>query len=165
MEQIIVLIIMLALGSLFGKKKDQAEEQKPRKPAQPVKPEQHTPERHIQKPNAEPEKKPRTLKDFSKELFEDIQKEFKDLQEMQPEPDKAKLKEPVTEVFYAEKKEQPKRRPEKRRSPVTERAEKMQQKYEKDVQLGQEDLIPKTPEQVMQGIVYAEILGPPKSKR
>ncbi|MDV6377946.1 hypothetical protein ORD22_06675 [Sporosarcina sp. GW1-11] len=166
MEQLIILIVMLALSSLFGKKKKNPEEQKPMSEQRPI---------HTQTKKVEPERtnKPRSLKDLSRDLFEDIQKEFKDLQTEIEEP---KQQAPQTEVFYPSQPKPQQQRPAKPASPA--RAERSERQPSRgrlhserstvvvdDSRILQEDLIPKTSKQVLQGIVYSEILGPPKAKR
>ncbi|PID00462.1 MULTISPECIES: hypothetical protein [unclassified Sporosarcina] len=177
MEQLIILGIMLALGSLFGKKKDKDQQnqqkQQPKRPpsqqwpAQPTQSEMK--QREPQRTNAAPVEKPRSLKELSRNLFEDIQKEFQDLQQEGKEPEQpVKAQAPQSEVFYAEPKKPVKPvstpRPERQMGRGRLRGEE-QSILQEDEKILQEDLIPRTPQQIMQGIVYAEILGPPKSKR
>ncbi|WP_342537277.1 hypothetical protein [Sporosarcina sp. FSL K6-3508] len=178
MEQLIILVIMAALGSLFSKKKEKPEpkqkpsEQKPVHTQTVYEPARKEPQRA----NAEPTNKPRTLKDLSKGLFEDIQKEFKELQQETQQPEAPqKTQAPQTEIFYPEPKVENKR-PERAAKPVSvPRSERQsgrgrlqterQSVIQEDHRILQEDLIPTTPQQVLQGIVYSEILGPPKAKR
>ena len=173
MEQLIILGIMLALGSIFGKKKekDQKQQQQPKQPPSQQWPAQPTQrelkQREPVRTNAAPVEKPRSLKDLSRNLFEDIQKEFKELQqETQEQP--ATTQAPQTEVFYAEPKKPVKPASAARQERQVSRG-RLQAQNEILIQVDdpilQEDLIPRTPQQIMQGIVYAEILGPPKSKR
>ena len=177
MEQLIILGIMLALGSLFGKKKekDQQNQQQPQQkrspsqqwPAQPTQREMK--QREPQRTNAAPVEKPRTLKELSRNLFDDIQKEFQDLQQeaVEIEPP-VKTQALQTEIFYAEPKKpaKPASAPRQERQAGRGRLSSNDRTFlEPEEQILQEDLIPRTPQQVMQGIVYAEILGPPKSKR
>ncbi|PIC65427.1 hypothetical protein CSV79_02060 [Sporosarcina sp. P13] len=175
MEQLIILIVMLALSSLFGKKKKKPEEQKPTSEQRPI----HTQTKQLEpeRTNAAPTNKPRSLKDLSRDLFEDIQREFKDLQTEMEEP-KQQTQAPQTEVFYPEqpKPQKQQQRPAKPASPArAERSERQPSRGRlrserptvlvEDSRILQEDLIPKTSKQVLQGIVYSEILGPPKAKR
>ncbi|PIC84736.1 hypothetical protein [Sporosarcina sp. P1] len=174
MEQLIILVIMLALGSLFGKKKDQEKpDRQPKRPPSQQWPAQPTQrqmnQRETPRTNATPEEKPRSLKELSRNLFEDIQKEFQDLQQETKEPGQpVKSQAPQSEVFYAEPKKPAKpvsaSRPERQTGRGRLHGENQSIMLE-DEQILQEDLIPRTPQQIMQGIVYAEILGPPKSKR
>ncbi|PID22932.1 hypothetical protein CSV61_00305 [Sporosarcina sp. P3] len=174
MEQLIILVIMLALGSLFGKKKDQEKpDQQPKRPPSQQWPAQPTQrqmsQREPQRTNAAPVEKPRSLKELSRNLFEDIQKEFQDVQQETLEPEQpVKTQAPQSEIFYAEPKKPVKpastARPERQTGRGRLRGDQQSGTFE-DEQILQEDLIPRTSQQVMQGIVYAEILGPPKSKR
>ena len=180
MEQMIILVIMLALGSLFGKKKekDQKEQQQQRQqqpkqppsqqwPAQPT--QRELKQREPVRTNAAPVEKPRSLKDLSRNLFEDIQKEFKELQQEAQEIEKPIASQaPQSEVFYAEPKKPAPAVSAARQERQVSRGRLQAQKediMQVDDPIFQEDLIPRTPQQIMQGIVYAEILGPPKSKR
>ncbi|PIC59016.1 hypothetical protein CSV80_00390 [Sporosarcina sp. P12(2017)] len=174
MEQLIILVIMLALGSLFGKKKDQEKpDQQPKRPTSQQWPAQPTQrqmnQREPQRTNATPVEKPRSLKELSKNLFEDIQKEFQDLQQETKESEQpVKTQAPQSEIFYAEPKKPAKPASTPRSERQTGRGRlhgEKQSSIIEDEQILQEDLIPRTPQQIMQGIVYAEILGPPKSKR
>ncbi|ARK22994.1 hypothetical protein [Sporosarcina ureae] len=175
MEQLIILGIMLALGSLFGKKKDKDQQNQPKQqpkrppsqqwPAQPTQSEMK--QREPQRTNAAPVEKPRSLKELSRSLFEDIQKEFQDIQQEVKEPERpVKSQAPQSEIFYAEPKKpvKPASTPRPERQMGRGRL-KDQIIMQEDEPILQEDLIPRTPQQIMQGIVYAEILGPPKSKR
>lgn len=174
MEQLIILVIMLALGSLFGKKKDQEKpDQQPKRPPSQQWPAQPTQrqmnQRETQRTDATSEEKPRSLKELSRNLFEDVQKEFQDLQKETKEPGQpVKTQAPQSEIFYAEPKKPTKpastSRPERQTGRGRLHGENLSIMLE-DEQILQEDLIPRTPQQIMQGIVYAEILGPPKSKR
>lgn len=195
MEQLIIFIVMLALGSLFGKKKEQPKKtptvEKPiHNQQRPI----HTQTKHIEteRTNAAPANKPRSLKDLSRNLFDEIQKEFKELQpeNVEPEPQQKKST-PQTEVFYPEPSSPARSQLRPERAEHVSRMERMEhigraerigteqqtQKSEgrlrsersaspvENSRILQEDLIPKTSKQILQGIVYAEILGPPKSKR
>ncbi|ARK26094.1 hypothetical protein SporoP37_16365 [Sporosarcina sp. P37] len=172
MEQLIILVIMLAMGSLFGKKKDDEKQKQPPKrqpnrqwPAQPTQRELKE-KTEPQRTNAAPAEKPRSLKELSKNLFEDIQKEFQDLQQETQEPT-VKTQAPQSEIFYAEPKKPvttvsaPRQERQKGRG----RLNAQQSVMHEEEQILQEDLIPRTSQQILQGIVYSEILGPPKSKR
>ncbi|GKV64650.1 MULTISPECIES: hypothetical protein [Sporosarcina] len=178
MEQLIILVIMLALGSLFGKKKEKPEPKK----QPPVQKPTYTQtvqrdSREPQRSNAAPVNKSRSLKDLSRNLFEDIQKEFKELQqEIQPEEAPVKSQAPQTEIFYPEPALEKKRQERAVKAVSTPRSERQsnargrfssdqQEAFQSNDRILQEDLIPTTRQQVLQGIVYSEILGPPKSKR
>ncbi|AXH98972.1 hypothetical protein DV702_04035 [Sporosarcina sp. PTS2304] len=171
MEQLIILVVMLALGSLFGKKKEQPEEKRTPTQQRPI----HTQTKQVEpeRTNAAPVKQSRSLKDLSRDLFDDIQKEFKDLQNEMEEPKQPQpSRVPQTEVFYPQ---QPPR-PVKPATPArVERAERQPSRGRlhserstvlvEDSRILQEDLIPRNSKQVIQGIVFSEILGPPKAKR
>ena len=177
MEQLIILGIMLALGSLFGKKKEKDQQNQPKQqpkrppsqqwPAQPT--QSQMKQREPERTNAAPVEKPRSLKDLSRSLFEDIQKEFQDMQQEVKEPEQpVKTQAPQSEIFYAEPKQvaKPVSTPRAERQAGRGRLRSENRSFmEEEEQILQEDLIPRTPQQIMQGIVYAEILGPPKSKR
>lgn len=175
MEQLIILGIMLALGSLFGKKKekDQRQQQQPKQPPSQQWPAQPTQrelkQREPVRTNAAPVENPRSLKDLSRNLFEDIQKEFKELQqETQEQQQPTATQAPQTEIFYAEPKTPAKPASAARQERQVSKGRLQAQNQilmQVDDPISQEDLIPRTPQQIMQGIVYAEILGPPKSKR
>lgn len=177
MEQIIILIIMLALGSLFGKKKEKPEpKQRPERQPRPA-----TMQRPVEREPARPAaSKSRTLKDLSRELFENIQEEFQELQQEMQDPEKPKdpqkKQNPQSEIFYPETPVEKQRQKQMEQpKPAFSRPERQSRKREHqsdrtsaimtDEPILQEDFVPRTQQQVLQGIVYSEILGPPKSKR
>ncbi|WP_153733217.1 hypothetical protein [Sporosarcina obsidiansis] len=178
MEQLIIFIIMLALGSLFGKKKEKPKPKKQPSQQQPTYTQtvqSDSSKRDSSRTNEAPQKS-RSLKELSKGLFEDIQKEFRDLQQEAQEAEQPmKSQGPQTEIFYPQPKETVTHRERPAKPSSAPRPERQsgrgrlhsdpQRVVQENERILQEDLIPTSQQQVLQGIIYSEILGPPKAKR
>ncbi|AOV07890.1 hypothetical protein [Sporosarcina ureilytica] len=147
MESLIPFIIMLLLGSLFsGKKKSSQDEKRPSKPF-----------------TAEKQDNPiKKLKEMSRDLYKEIQ------QEMEQENKKVEQRPvavPRESFSKAEsRKETPipldgGRRRETRRDKV-----KRQSKI-KQSNVANRDFVPSSSDDIMKGIIFSEIIGPPKSRR
>lgn len=159
MEQLIIFIIMLVLGSLFGKKTKEP------------------PKRTERPPAPQPKQGQKTFKDLSKDIFQEIQKEFqemqKDLQPQEaPQPEKLpKIEIPQQPEPVAKPVPKAVQRPER---PSTDRSRQgsaarerviAQQKSDDPFEIGKEELLPTDQRELLKGIIFSEILGPPKSKQ
>lgn len=144
MEGLLPFIIMLILGALFnsGKKKKSDEKQKPAKPFTTEQPKHDNP---IKK-----------LKEMSRDLYHEIQQEF-EVEEEKPKHEPVRIpkveraiKEPnvKSRVALAEGRQQSA----VRQSPIKKQVPKKR-------------LVPTSSDEIMQGIIFSEIIGPPKSKR
>ncbi|KXH87403.1 hypothetical protein [Sporosarcina sp. HYO08] len=156
MEQIIVLIIMLLLSSLFkGKgKKEQA------------------PQKGAPKPfTASSDDTFKKLKEMSKEMMREMQQEVK--REKEPpsrqtppivSPEKPKLqRKPVKAEQIGERKNQ---REKSQRESHRGRLSAHGGQIEQPTAFTTENhLLPKTEDDLLKGIIFSEILSPPKSKR
>lgn len=153
MEGIAIFIVMMILGSLFKGKKEP--EEKPSK-TKPFMPQQSQPKQQT------PLKK---LREASEEMFKEIQQEIRRETEQQK---KAIDQHPVHSVPVQSqvkstpiKVEQTASRKESIKSRKTTR-KKIEQPQ---TAITQTDLLPRNEEDLMKGIIFSEILGPPKSKR
>lgn len=154
MESLIPFIIMLLVGSLFSSKKKNASEE-PKK----AKPFTTANDRHDG-----PVKK---LKEMSKDIYKEIQKE---LEESNDQPHTM----PERTIPKPEVKVRPERievsipRVETTKPSRVSRSSRHEQKEVVKKQrkiVPQTNIMPKTPDDIMKGVIFSEILGPPKSKR
>lgn len=142
---------MLLLGSLFNssKKKQQPNERKEPKPFTAGQKEQDNP---IKK-----------LKEMSRDLYKEIQKEFEtEQQQAKPQPQRTMPKKDVVKKVEVKKKEEG--------TPHVTLAEKRKTKeaVQRKVPIKQKKkkaLVPTSSDDMMKGIIFSEIIGPPKSKR
>lgn len=158
MEQLIILIIMLVLGSVFGKgKKNQPEKKGP----QP-------------KPFVVTKEDPmKRLKELSQDMYRELQKEFQQTSQEPPSRQTTIQSTPiavekVSEIFSEERVDA---RPTTQRRESRNHIERPQGRL--SVHGGQKvqyeervtEIVPKTKEDFLRGIIFSEILGPPKSKQ
>lgn len=148
MEGLIPFVIMLILGALFnsGKKKVSEEKKQPTKPFTAEKTEQDNP---IKK-----------LKEMSREIYKEIQQEFEVEEKRSSQPVKQRR-----EVAVEVKVDEPVREPRvKARVAITEGRQRNEHTKKKQ-QASKKQLVPTTSDEIMKGIIFSEIIGPPKSKR
>ena len=153
MDSIIPLIIMLIVGALFsGKKKKPSQQEE----AKPFTAQQESPDGPVKK---------------LKEMYQEIQKEMQQQQTQQQEPPRQipvpaprVVVEPTPkplEVSVSSKRESRARTSnrQKTRGKSTRVVEKQQSKIQV------ERILPKTKDDLIKGVIFSEIYGPPKSKR
>lgn len=153
MESLIPLIIMLIVGSLFnGKKKTPADGQEKAKPFTPKGDRQEGPVK--------------TLKDMSRDMYKELQRELeKEVEKQHPTPrqpiqQQVKVMPESVDVSVSKR--------ERRTEPA--RVNRISSKEVKQVEMKKsksstQHLIPKSSEDMMKGVIFSEIFGPPKSKR
>ena len=154
MEQLIIFIVLAILGSLFngkGKKKE-AEKGQPK------------PFTAQQKHQNDPVKK---LKEMSREMYRELQRELQDETSEPPSrqtpPISTPQRQPVPQPIQIEpiapvSRETPR---EKHRGRLSAHGGSVATA----VAIPKQELIPRNEEDMLKGIIFSEILGPPKSKR
>lgn len=169
MEGIVLLIISLIVGSFLNGSKSKKEP--PKTGAKPF-----TATGKVEQPTRQTEDPLKKLKELSKEMYREIQKELQTEDEEPPsrklpagQPKKAPIaaqattapKMDVPEVIHVS--------PTSRRKPSSEqhsgRLSAHGGKLEPISRSASIDLMPKNEEDLLKGIIFSEILGPPKSKR
>ena len=150
MESLIPLIIMLIVGSLFSNKRKKPEdEQKPAKPFTTQSEQADGPVKRL------------------KEMYQEIQQELGEEKE-QPRPSPRPVVQPYEVKVTPERVEvsTPRRsqRTDSSRTRQSTRIVQQQVKTQKQVRT-QKNLLPKTQDDIMKGVIFSEIFGPPKSKR
>ncbi|MFC7364802.1 MULTISPECIES: hypothetical protein [Bhargavaea] len=171
MEPIILLIISLIIGTLFkGKENQKPPAQKPNQA-----PRQEVPKR--------PAAQGGNLKDLTKQLYEDLQKEIqKEAKEFRTDPREADSNtakpEPVRSTRRNAENDAGRAResaPAAKRGERQERQERTRERMRptaapvpvsrKPEPADPDSLFPESEEELARAIVFAEILGPPKAKR
>lgn len=149
MESLIPFIIMLILGSLFkGKGKKPSEDERQPKPSTAQRKEQDNP---LKK-----------LKEMSRDLYKEIQQE---LEQETKKTEQRPVVIPKTVVQKVEAKAEPIKPIEKKRRVETHRDEVKRQKVRKPSKVANASIVPKSSDDIMKGIIFSEIIGPPKSRR
>lgn len=153
MENLLPFIIMLILGALFnsGKKKAPKDNGQQTKPFTAGETEQDNP---IKK-----------LKEMSRDLYKEIQQEFEAEADPEPVPTPRpvrKRREIAVEVKDLEPIPEPRV---KSRVALTESRQRNEKSTVKKRQTTQKQLVPTTSDDIMRGVIFSEIIGPPKSKR
>lgn len=149
MEGLIIFIIASIIGAFFNKQKKQ--EQKPTQ-QMPTFGQQTIPE----KSKPVPEKKrpaARSLEDFANEIFGQLNEKVEQQQELVPTksvPAEVTNSRPT----FADENVRRSERPQLTERPLTQKLKQQELKF-----------VPTTKQQLIQGIVMAEVLGPPKAKR
>lgn len=158
MEQLIIFIVLAILGSLFngkGKKKEAEKGQAKPFVAQ-------------QKQQNDPVKK---LKEMSKEMYRELQRELQDETSEPPSrqtpPISTPQRQPVPQPIQIEPIAPVSRAPmeEKSREKHRGRLSAHGGSVAPVVAIPKQELIPRNEEDMLKGIIFSEILGPPKSKR
>lgn len=158
MEGIIPFIIMLLLGSLFSGKKKSTEEGKRQKPYNAEPKQQDTP---IKK-----------LKEMSRDLYKEIQQELEQ-ESNQAERRLTPTPTPIESFPKVNVQQSTVQSPERideqegrqGRRTETRRVRSQQQTKVKKSTVENSDLVPRNSDDIMKGIIFAEIIGPPKSRR
>ena len=164
MESLIIVIIIGIISSLFNKDKKQPEKQKPSKQQMPSFGQQTIPE----KSNPVPEKQrpaAKSLEDFANEIFGQLNEKGGQLKPQQPKPQQQRKSEtiPVTPpvetarqvaIEQAKAAERSSERPPLGDRPLTKKLSAQSISY-----------APKSRADLVQGLIMAEVLGPPKAKR
>ena len=159
MESLIFLIIIGIISSLFNKDKKQTEKQKPSKQQMPSFGQQTIPE----KSNPVPEKQrpaAKSLEDFANEIFGQLNEK---VEQQKPKQQRQSQTVPVTPTVETARQvaiEQAKaaeRRSE--RPPLGDRP------LTKKLSTESISFAPKSRKDLVQGLIMAEVLGPPKAKR
>lgn len=164
MESLIPFIIMLVIGALFNSGKKKAPEEQKRQQSKPFtsgKPEQDNP---IKK-----------LKEMSRDLYKEIQQEFEQEQEKPQQRPVEIPKQRVQQQVDVTKVEAPKREErvytrstepsERQQEAVRRQARQAEKRQNKQSAVASNQLVPTTSDEIMKGIIFSEIIGPPKSKR
>lgn len=146
---------MLLLGSLFNssKKKQQSKERKEPKPFTAGQKEQDNP---IKK-----------LKEMSRDLYKEIQQEFEEEQQQtKPQPKRTVSPKDIVRQVEVKRKEEvaQKVQPVEKRKPKEVVQSKVVTK-QKQKPMKKKPLIPTSSDDMMRGMIFSEIIGPPKSKR
>jgi hypothetical protein len=155
MEQLIIFAILAILGSLFsGKDKKKAPRQGQPKPF-----------------TAGQDSPVKKLKEMSKEMVQEMQKELQKGADEPPSrqtPPIAAPRKPATAELITVN-EGPVEVQKKQERPSTDRHRGRLSAHggtrKVSVEVDKDDLVPKTSEDFLKGIVFSEILAPPKSKR
>ncbi|MBK3493328.1 hypothetical protein JFL43_00280 [Viridibacillus sp. YIM B01967] len=162
MEGIILLLISLAIGAIFKDKKTE-DKQAPKK--RPVQKPQTTQQRPTQQRKPEPARaeRSRSLEDYAKKVFSDLEKQFGE----QPKVKTAKefVEEKVVPVQERVRVADSSRNSDSPRS-TRPAMSRMKEAPKKAKQTDKSAFnFPQTQNELVQSIMMAEILGPPKSKR
>lgn len=153
MEGIILLLISLVVGSfLKGKDKKEAPKNRP-------KPFTAQPQEGHQNPVGK-------LKEMYKEIQEELQSEAEkqrqaDRQMVEPEPSVSSNRAEMVAVTTRNQRPEKQARPDRH----TVRQRQKEQRQQQQSPRAQENLMPKTEEDIMKGVIFSEIFGPPKSRR
>lgn len=175
MEPIIIFLIISALSYFFKDKSgDKEEEAKPFMPQkQKTTKASNTPSEPSERRNREVAHPGESLQDISRQLFEQLK------QQQMPEEVKAPVEEHKTDLQKAyerrvqlenEERRNAQRVVQEARQTRRGREEKGLAVYDdvwtKEIKdLKQEDLLPKTDTDLIKGVIFAEIMSPPKSMR
>lgn len=155
---------MLVIGALFNSGKKKAPQETKRQQSKPFtsgQPEQDTP---IKK-----------LKEMSRDLYKEIQQEFEQEQQ-KAEQHPAEVPKATVQKVDVAKIETPKREErvntraagtsERQQETVRRQEERQAQRRQKlQTTAASSQLVPTTSDEIMKGIIFSEIIGPPKSKR
>lgn len=158
MEGLIIMLVMLAISSFFNKNKDKEQPKKQPKQTQQMPPfsSQPAPRTQQTRPNSRTQNRPKTLEDFANEVFGQLNEKTKPVVQKVEQPLEVVLPE---ETVAPKATERPKMADSTRK--LTERplVEKLKQQSE-GLQV-----VPQNNKELMQAIVMAEVLGPPKARR
>lgn len=158
--EVIILFIISAIISAFFKDKKQGNKEAPNKgPIQ-----RHQNSEHRQ-PMPRKTGQSRSLEDYAKEVFRDLESKFGEQPKVEVEKAKEIIKETVAPTYERDTLSEGTRNFENSRStrPAMSRGTETQKKVKQTDKSTFN--FPKTKNQLAQSIIMAEILGPPKSKR
>ncbi|ETT82343.1 hypothetical protein MKZ08_06240 [Viridibacillus sp. FSL R5-0477] len=158
--EVIILFIISAIISAFFKDKKSGNKQAPNKG--PVQRSQHSEHR---KPMPQRTGQTRSLEDYAKEVFRDLENKFGEQPKAEVEKAKEIIEEKVAPILERSSVSEGTRSFENSRStrPAMSRGAEIQKKVKQTE--NSTFNFPKTKNQLAQSIIMAEILGPPKSKR
>jgi len=152
MDSIIPLIIMLIVGALLSGKKKKSSQQEE---AKPFTAQQESPDGPVKK---------------LKEMYQEIQQEMQQQTQQQEPPRQMSVPAPRVVVELPPKPIEvaaPSKRGSKVRSRTRQstrgKSTKVVEKQKSKIQV--ESILPKTKDDLIKGIIFSEIYGPPKSKR
>jgi hypothetical protein len=157
MESLIIFVIIGIISALFNKDKVKPEQKKPAKQmpsfGQQTVPEKSKPVPEKQKPAA------RSLEDFANEIFGQLNEKVEQPRETVPTKSVPDVNIAPVEVTnsrptFADENVRRSARPQLAERPLTQKLKQKEVKF-----------VPTTKQQLIQGIVMAEVLGPPKAKR
>lgn len=164
MEGLLPVIIMIIIGAIFNSGKKKTGDQPQKRPVKPVLPKQPPRKPNVQMTEREKMHPMETkqhenpmdkLKELSREFYKEIQQEFEEVPVKEERP-----------VFVERKIDQlPKRAIKKEEQPTVVEPVVQHRQKRKQTASNKPNVIPKTQNDMMQGIIFAEIIGPPKSKR
>ncbi|MGG1215037.1 hypothetical protein ABHM93_01335 [Micromonospora provocatoris] len=165
MEQLIIIAIIAIVSSLFGKSKNK-KEQKPMPPFNKTAPSQPSAQMEVDEPtHRRPTTKRQSFEDFAREFVGELKTEFatENATEKRLEPVREKVKEHIPSYVA------PPLIPTEQLSRKTERPSIGRLAAEKkDISVATSNngfQIPNSQKALVQAVVMAEILGPPKAKR
>ncbi len=159
MESIIIFVIIAIISALFNKDKKQPEKPKPSKQQMPSFGQQTVPEKS--KPGPQKQRPAaRSLEDFANEIFGQLNEKVEQREPQQPKQSQTIPVAPTAEtarevaIEQAKLEERRSERPPLGERPLTKK-------------LSQESIsyAPKSRSDLVQGLIMAEVLGPPKAKR
>ena len=154
MEGLIIMLVMIAISSLFNKAKNK---EQPKKETQQMPPfsSQPAPRTQQTRPNTRTQNRPKTLEDFANEVFGQLNEKSKPVVQKVEQPVELALpKQAPVQVVERQTMAQSTRNLTERPLVVT------LKKQSEGLQV-----VPQNNKELMQAIVMAEILGPPKSRR
>ena len=156
----IILLIVSAIISAFLKDKNSKDKKAPNKG--PVQRPQHSEHR---KPMQQRTGQTRSLEDYAKEVFRDLENKFGEQPKAEVEKAKEIIEEKVAPILEQSSLSEGTRSFESSRStrPAMSRGAEIQKKVKQTD--NKTFNFPQTKNQLAQSIIMAEILGPPKSKR
>ena len=160
MESIIIFAIIAIISALFNKDKKQPEKQKPSKQQMPSFGQQTVPEKSKPVPQKQ-RPAARSLEDFANEIFGQLNEKVEQQKPQQPRQRQTISVAPVVAetarevaIEQAKAKERRSERPPLGERPLTRKLTEQSISY-----------APKSRADLVQGLIMAEVLGPPKAKR
>ena len=159
MESLIIFIIIGIISALFNKDKKQPEKQKPSNQQMPSFGQQTIPEKSRPVPQKQ-RPAARSLEDFANEIFGQLNEKVEQQKPQQPRQSQtipvAPTNETAREVAIEQAKATERRseRPPLGERPLTQKLTEQSISY-----------APKSRADLVQGLIMAEVLGPPKAKR
>jgi hypothetical protein len=154
MESFIPLIIMMVLGAIMsGKRKAKSSGESEAKP--------------FTAGQKQPGSPVRTFKEVSTEMYKEIQREFQQEPERQQAPQRTQLTpptiQPKSEAEVSRRSGRERRETFRGRKSTRGHAKNTEEIVKKEIVL--ESLVPKSKDDLIKGVIFSEIFGPPKSKR
>lgn len=155
MEGLIIMLVMIAISSLFNKAKNKEQPKKQQPKQMPPFSSQPAPRTQTTRPNTRTQNRPKTLEDFASEVFGQLNEKAKPLVQRVEEPIEIELPQEVpVQVKERQTMAQSTRT-------LTERPLVVKLKQQSEGL----QVVPRNNKELMQAIVMAEVLGPPKARR